>query len=209
MAKVEPFEQYGDRYEDWFERNSYAYRSELEAVRLSLPKGVGVEIGSGSGRFAYPLGVRFGVDPSMKMNLRAKERGIEVICGTAEKLPLRNSFFDFALMVTTVCFVDDIEASFEEARRILKPSGRLVVGFIDKESPIGKAYEENRERSLFYRIARFYSTEEIVGLMKGAGFSDFSYMQTIFRSLSEMDSIEPVKKGYGEGSFVVVSASRK
>jgi hypothetical protein len=38
--------------------------------------------------------------------------------------------------------------------------------------------------------------------MRQAGFTDFIFRQTIFRSLSGVNENEPVKPGYGEGSFV-------
>jgi hypothetical protein len=38
MAKIEPFERYKVKYEEWFEKNVFAYKSELQAVRYLLPK---------------------------------------------------------------------------------------------------------------------------------------------------------------------------
>jgi hypothetical protein len=68
MAKTEPFEKHKAKYEEWFEKNVFAYKSELQAVRYLLPKrGTGVEIGIGTGRFAAPLGIRVGVEPSKAM----------------------------------------------------------------------------------------------------------------------------------------------
>jgi hypothetical protein len=59
MAKIEPFEEHAQQYEDWFERNRFAYESELRAVKTLLPEGGnGMEVGVGSGRFAAPLGIR-------------------------------------------------------------------------------------------------------------------------------------------------------
>jgi hypothetical protein len=53
-----------------------------------LPKsGTGVEIGVGTGRFAEPLGIRVGVEPSKAMRQVAQKRGIEVIDGVAQVLP--------------------------------------------------------------------------------------------------------------------------
>jgi len=157
MPKVEPFEEYTSQYEDWFERNKFLYESELAAIREQLPeRGKGIEIGVGSGRFAAPLGIRLGIEPSHKMRELAQKRGIKVIEGVAEKLPFRDSQFEFALMVTTVCFVDDIQTSFQEAYRVLKPGGYLIIGFIDKESSIGKSYQQRKKKSIFYRIATFY-----------------------------------------------------
>ena len=55
MAKNEPFDEYVSQYEDWFERNKFAFESELQAIKGQLPKSNnGIEIGVGSGRFAVP-----------------------------------------------------------------------------------------------------------------------------------------------------------
>ena len=135
MAKSKPFDEYASQYEDWFERNKFIYESELLAIREQLPEsGEGIEIGVGSGRFAAPLGIQLGVEPSSQMRKIANQRGIEVIDGVAEDLPFNNAQFDFALMVTTICFLDDIEAAFKEAFRLLKPGGLFIIGFIDKDS---------------------------------------------------------------------------
>ena len=67
------------KYDLWYERNKFAYLSELEAVKKVLPKrGEGLEIGVGTGRFAAPLGITAGVDPSKNMIKIAKKRGIDV-----------------------------------------------------------------------------------------------------------------------------------
>ena len=207
MAKIEPFERYPYQYEDWFERNKFVYESELRAISKQLPESKkGIEIGVGSGRFAAPLGIKIGVEPSNEMGKLAQKRGIEVINGMAESLPFDDSQFDFALMTTTICFVDDMVASFQEAYRVLKPGGFLIIGFIEKESPIGRLYQKHKGESMFYGIATFYTVDEVVSNLKKVGFKNFNFTQTIFHNLAEIRDIEPIKEGYGEGSFVVVRA---
>ncbi len=88
MPRIAAFEAHAERYEAWFVRNETAYLSELLAVRAFLPwSGRGLEIGVGSGRFAAPLGIQVGVDPSPAMLALAAAHGIEVVAGTAENLP--------------------------------------------------------------------------------------------------------------------------
>jgi SAM-dependent methyltransferase len=209
MVRTKPFEEYPLFYEDWFEKHRFVYDSELLAVKAQLPEsGRGVEIGMGSGRFAAPLGINIGVEPAVAMREMARDRGIEVIGGAAEALPFKECEFDFALMVTAICFVDSAEAALREAYRILKQNGSFVIGFIDKDSLIGKSYLRRRHESVFYSIATFYSVDEVADYLRKTGFKDLGFSQTIFRPLKEITSIEPIKKGYGEGSFVVVRARR-
>jgi len=209
MAKSKPFDEYASQYEDWFERNKFIYESELLAIREQLPEsGEGIEIGVGSGRFAAPLGIQLGVEPSSQMRKIANQRGIEVIDGVAEDLPFNDVQFDFALMVTTICFLDDIEAAFKEAYKILKPGGLFIIGFIDKDSPIGKLYQQHKNESVFYKVATFYSVDEVISHLKEAGFKNFNFTQTIFHNLTEIKYVEPIKEGYGEGSFVVARGSK-
>lgn len=209
MARTEPFDTHSSEYEAWFEDNRFAFLSELEAVRAQLAaKGRSVEIGVGTGRFAIPLGIDVGVEPSIRMRKIAERKGIRVVDGIGENLPFEDAQFDIVLMVTTLCFLDDVETAFAEAYRILENGGHFVIGFIDKDSRIGRLYQQNREKSLFYKVATFYSVKEIVQLLRQTGFRNISFTQTIFRDLPEITNIEPIKSGFGEGSFVVVKGEK-
>ncbi len=171
--------------------------------------GSGVEIGVGTGRFAAPLGIRAGVDPSPAMAAIARTRGIEVTIGKAEQLPFAAEEFDYALMVTTICFVDDLGAAFREAARVVKPGGSVIVGFIDRDSPLGKQYAARKDRDPFYRHARFYSVEEVSCQLQQAGFGEQVASQTIFCTTDSMPNEQPAKSGHGEGSFVVLKATKQ
>ncbi len=209
IKKIKLFNKHITQYENWFERNKFVFESELQAIREQLPKsGNGVEIGVGSGRFAAPLGIKIGVDPSEKMREIAQKRGIKAIDGVAENLPFSDSQFDFALMTTTICFVDNMKESFQEVYRVLKPGGALIIGFIDKESLIGRMYQQYKEESVFYGKATFYTVNEVVSNLKKAGFKNFNFIQTIFHNLAEIKAIEPIKESYGEGSFVAIRATK-
>jgi ubiquinone/menaquinone biosynthesis C-methylase UbiE len=190
--------------------NKYAFQSELKAIKSILPdSGKGVEIGVGSGIFAEPLGITEGVEPSQAMREKALKKNINALDGVAEDLPYSDNSFNFALMITTVCFVDDIISSFHEVYRILTETGLLIIGFVDKDSPIGQSYQQYKKESIFYRDARFYGTEELYGILRDTGFEIEGTWQTVFGNLGEIDRVQETLPGYGEGSFVVIKARKK
>jgi SAM-dependent methyltransferase len=207
VPRTAPFEDHHPRYEEWFERHRPVYVSELLALRPFVPlEGRGLEIGVGTGRFAAPLGIQVGVDPSPAMLSRAAARGIQALMGTAESLPFQDDSFDHALVVTTICFVDSPSQMLSEARRVLKPGGCLVIGFVDRESVLGQDYLAHQAHSVFYREATFYSSDEVEHLLGASGFRITSWAQTLAHSLPETQEIDPAQPGRGHSAFVVVSA---
>ncbi|MHA1669799.1 MAG: class I SAM-dependent methyltransferase [Promethearchaeota archaeon] len=207
--RIEPFEKYTSRYEQWFIDNIHVYKSELLAIKGLLPKEKnGIEIGVGSGKFAAPLGIKVGIEPSNKMRQLSLKRGIEVINAIGEFLPIRKAWFDLVLMVTTICFLDDIKKAFEGVYNILKPKGSFIIGFIDRNTPIGIKYQLRKKENVFYNVANFYSVAEVVSFLKIANFTKFEFSQTIFRPLFEIKDIEPINPNYGKGSFVVIKAEK-
>lgn len=204
MARTEPFDKYINEYEQWFKEHHAVYDSEVEAVRYFIPyKKKGIEIEIGTGRFAIPFKIRERVEPSETMRNYSQNLGLTVYDGTAENLPIENNSYDFAFMVTTICFIDDVGKAFQEVRRILKPGGSLIIGFVDRKSPLGKIYETMKEQNKFYRLATFYSTDEVIKLLKANGFKNIQVVQTIFGNLDEIKNIQLFKEGHGEGGFVV------
>ncbi len=210
MAKTEPFDNHLKEYEEWFDGNRFVYLSELEAIKKVIPiSGRGIEVGIGSGLFAAPLGIKEGCDPSDEMRSKAEKRELVTTKCVAENLPYKSSSIDYVLMVTTICFVDDTNKTFEEISRVLKPGGSVVVAFVDKDSPVGKLYLKNKEKSLFYKEATFFSTTEILEFMKSAGFKIMQTLQTVFGSMSEIKEIQQPREGHNEGSFVVVKGVKQ
>ena len=170
MPRISPFEEHTDQYESWFEKNHWVYEAELRAVKAMMPTiGNGLEVGVGTGRFAGPLGIKNGVEPSKRMRDFAEKRGIQTLDGVAEKLPFADSQFDFVLMVTTVCFVDDIDKALMEAHRVLCDEGVLVIGFVDRDSKLGEIYLKRQKENVFYKEATFFSADEFVECMNNAG----------------------------------------
>jgi len=201
------FDRYYKRYDAWYDKNKFCYRSELEALKKVIPqKGKGLEIGVGTGRFAGPLKIAAGIDPSKKMIQIARERGIDARLGIGEKLPFENSTFDYVTIIITLCFVQVPCKVLTEARRVLKKKGKVIIGIVDKDSFLGKFYQ--KKKSLFYRQANFFSVSEIMSLLADVGFSGLSYYQTLYRLPGKITSVHKPRKGFGQGGFVVISGGK-
>ncbi len=202
------FERCYKRYDVWYDKHKFAYLSELEALKKALPKrGKGLEIGVGTGRFAVPLGIKFGVDPSKNMIQIARKRGVDARLGSGECLPFKDSTFDYVTIIITLCFVKNPQKVLRETRRVLRKNGKVVLGIIDKESFLGKLYQ--KKKSIFYQEAKFFSVKEVVDLLKETGFSQFSYYQTIFKLPDKINSVEMPQKDFGKGGFVVIAGEKR
>jgi len=200
---AEVFDKNWENYEDWFERHKSIYSSELKALKKVIPEGLGLEIGVGSGRFAQPIGAKIGIDLSINMIKLARGRGIQVIQGAGENLPFKDNTFDFVLIVVTLCFVKNPVNVLREARRVLKRGSRLIVGDINKDSQLGRLYEAKTEKSAFYKIATFYSGDEIIGMFDEVGIRYLESYQTLLQPLAPEMQEEPVT-GFDKGGFVAV-----
>jgi ubiquinone/menaquinone biosynthesis C-methylase UbiE len=209
MIRKLPFDDHVAEYEAWYKKYPFVFQSEVEAIRNFLPAGDkirGMEVALGTGRFSKELGIKEGIEPAPNMRSLALKKGIEVISAEAEHLPYKDMSFDFVLMAFCISYFENLSAAFSEAARVLKKGGSLIVGFIDKNSLIGKYYEQRKPHSVFYRDANFYSIKRIISELKKTGLKQLEFSQTLFHQLDEIREFQPAKSGYGDGSFVVIKA---
>jgi SAM-dependent methyltransferase len=102
-----------------------------------------LEVGFGPGVVAqrlsqqFPAAVVAGVDPSPEMvaqararNVRAIESGrVDLRQGLVESLPFDDNRFDKAFAVNSMQVWPDAIAGLKEIRRVMKPGGRIALGF--------------------------------------------------------------------------------
>lgn len=209
MDRVTAFDMHADKYDRWFDENKQIYQAEVSALQRLIPQmGLGVEIGVGTGRFSIPFGIRIGIEPSRNMAQIAKARNVAVCIAVGEHLPFRDNQFDFALLVTVVCFVEDVVQLLYEVRRVIKVGGKVIIGLIDKDSALGQLYESPKDADKFYKDARFYSAPEIVALVRQVGFGELEFCQTIIGLPNTSTMAYQVRDGYGEGAFLAVNAAK-
>jgi ubiquinone/menaquinone biosynthesis C-methylase UbiE len=138
----EPFDRHAERYDRWFdeEPGRSIFPSELAAVHLLLdntgPRRL--EVGVGTGRFAVPIRVTRGVDPAVGVLNIARRRGIEVVQGIGEALPVAPASFDAVLFIATLCFLNEPLSALREATRVLAPGGAVIVADIIADSAWGR-----------------------------------------------------------------------
>lgn len=209
MYKSIAFNEHVAEYEEWFEKYPYVFKTEVSAIKKIWPAGEGLvslEVGSGTGRFAKALGIGFGLDLSSEMNVIAEGRGLDTMQGFAEDMPFADKQFDVVLMNFCICYFENLAKAFAEAYRVLKPDAVLIVGFIEKNSLLGKFYESKRDKSVFYKDAKFYNVKEVEETLSAAGFKHLQTYQTVFGDLDSTVTVEPLLPGYGEGSYILTKA---
>jgi ubiquinone/menaquinone biosynthesis C-methylase UbiE len=189
MAGLDP-----EAYEAWFDKplGRLADRAEkrlIEKYIMTEPSGLLLDGGCGTGHFDAALGGRrasiIGLDSSFEMleYARSKYCMQNLVHGNVETLPFLLDSFDTVVMLTALELLGAPQSALSEARRVLKPSGRLFVGYLERFSPWGLF---RRFRGLvgdsFWRKVHFFSRPEIKSLMTRAGFETIRVQSTLFGS---------------------------
>jgi ubiquinone/menaquinone biosynthesis C-methylase UbiE len=132
---------YGQRF--WVQApHPFITRARLRQVLAPAPGERVLEIGPGTGYYSLPVaqwlapgGTLELLDVQEKMLehtlARAAHEGIENIrstAGDARRMPFADGTFDAAYLTAVLGEIPDQDAALRELRRVLKPSGRLVVG---------------------------------------------------------------------------------
>lgn len=183
MSQV--FDSLAESYDRWYEtpEGKAIFEAELKCLSPLRGQKTGhwLEVGTGTGRFARPLGITRGIDPSTGMLKFAAVRGIETLTGRAENLPFPDKSFDGVLMVMAFCFVSDSSQALKECRRVLHPGGSLLLGTVPADSPWGRAYTEKAAGGHpVYSLAHFKTAAEIQESARANGFTLAEVSSTLF-----------------------------
>lgn len=173
------FNLYAEDYDRWFDTHKETFDIQLALLRpLISRKGIGLEIGIGSGRFSLPLGIQYGLDPSVSLLSMAHRQGINCVVGTGESLPYRSGTFDQVLMMTVICFFTHLNRSFSEANRVLAPEGTLVIGFFDKDKELAQQEQERDPPGRFFQNAMFRTVGEVKDALVTSGFCGCMFLES-------------------------------
>ena len=135
-----------------------------------------LEIGFGTGKLIGEMaqqaerGLVEGIDLSSTMFDMAKKRNrkhiaegrVKVMLGDFDKVEYRDNDFDKICSANTIYFWPDPKYTASKIHRILKPGGRLVLGFGDKTRLDARSHDPN--------VFRTYAKEEVEQLLTCVGF---------------------------------------
>src|SRR5262244_443913 len=184
----------------------WAYRASLLAF-IGQGAGEALDVGCGEGRVSRVLkecGYRVtAIDPVEKLVLAAEQAGSADYyrIAAAADLPFENCSFDLAVAYNVLMDIEDVPPALKEIRRVLRPSGTLVISIVHPFADRGRfaGPEANApfvlQKSYFGR-ERFEDTEVRDGLkMHFAGWSQSleSYMAALENSGLVITSLrEPI-----------------
>ncbi len=114
--------------------------SVVAALRDALAGAPGpalADVGGGTGNYSRALAAEgwdpLVVDPSPGMLARAKGKGLATLSATAEALPLADASVDAAMLVSMLHHTAQPAVALAQARRILRPGGRLALLVFTRE----------------------------------------------------------------------------
>ena len=135
------------------------------------------DLGAGTGHFAACVAPFVGrviaVDASEEMLEVARDRlegaaNVDLRCGDLEDLPIDDGELDLAMLLLVLHCVVDPPTILEEARRTLKPGGRLII--VDMRCHSREGYQEEMGH-----VWPGFDEADLAGWHREAGLADFAY----------------------------------
>jgi SAM-dependent methyltransferase len=157
-----------------------------------------LEIGAGTGRNLplYRTATRVvALEPGPGMRARANQTAlaaqvaVEIVDGTAEHLPFPDAAFDTVVASLVLCTVPDLAQTLTEARRVLRPGGKLhFYEHVRADDPRLARWQDRLERPWGWLAGGCHPNRDVVAAIVAARFRvleldrfDFQIMPPLVR----------------------------
>lgn len=155
-----------------------SYRFGLDHIAIK-PDSIALDVGCGGGKGVNLLAARvstgkvYGIDHSLdmvKLSRKVNESLIQsgrvaIDHGSASSLPYSDDMFDFVTAFETIEFWPDLSADLREVKRVLKPSGVLLI--VNRHPGV-------EERGKWTELLQLCTPDEFRGCLSDAGYSDIA-----------------------------------
>ena len=179
-------QQFGSTARAYLESPTHATGDDLELLAeeiATVPNATVLDLGCGAGHASFAVAphaasvVAYDLTAEMLaiVTREASSRklgNITTVQGMAEKLPFPDAHFDFAVTRTSAHHWHDVAAALREARRVLKPGGRmLMIDTAGGDTPLLDTHLQAVEILRDPSHIRDYTTQEWLALFREAGFT--------------------------------------
>lgn len=174
------YAELGGESDEWY-RTPLGRYNEREQWRLIIqalqlpPESLVVDAGAGTGRFAQFLAQDhqmrvIAVEHSLALRSLGENRTenlpVEWRDGEPTSLPVGDSLADAVVITGVLEFSNDISTVWDEAARVLRPGGRVVIGVLTSLSPWAAFYRYLGGKGVApWRDARLWTRDELAGFM--------------------------------------------
>lgn len=135
-----------------------------------------LDVGCGDGRFLAYMAqhgwIAEGCDFDANAVMLAQQRGLTVREGALEDIHYDNESFDVVTMSHLIEHVYDVRSLLREARRILKPGGKLVIITPNTQSFGHRLFGQDWRGLEVPRHVQIFNTMNIATLLKEVGFTN-------------------------------------
>jgi SAM-dependent methyltransferase len=149
-----------------------------------------LDVGGGTGNYARALAAE-GWEPTVadrspEMLARAAAKGLPTVEADAQQLPFGDGSFDAVMLVSMLHHVEDQAAALAEARRVLRPGGRLAALAFTREDLEGQWFTDLFPSTRAWMESSHPRLDEYLALLPGARAIPVAYRDLADGSLAAL-----------------------